>query len=119
MIVGACVNAAFAFTQPEIYKTFGGMAILPFYSRLWSQIVFPHIQIWVAGVALFELTCGVVMTLQGKKARFALLASGLFMFGLIPFWWGGAALMNLLLGMGMFWIASTDLEQTVFHSVGH
>lgn len=112
-LIGAFANGTTAFLMPEVYASFAQDAFFPFYTRLWASLVYPHIQLWILLVVLFELTLCVLLLSRGHRTRIGLLAATAFMFLLVPFWWSGASLFNVWFGLTMLWLNRTDFQQTI------
>lgn len=112
-LIGAFVNGTTAFLMPEIYASFAQNAFFPFYTDLWASLVYPHIQLWILLVVLFELAlCALLVSKEGRT-RTGLLVAAVFMFLLVPFWWNGASLFNVWFGLTMVWLSRTEFPQTI------
>ena len=112
-LIGAFVNGTTVFLMPEVYASFAQDAFFPFYTHLWASLVFPHIQLWILLVVLFELTLCVLLLSEGVRTRTGLLVAAVFMFLLVPFWWNGASLFNVWFGLTMLWLSRTEFPQTI------
>lgn len=96
-LLGAAINLRFAFLSPWIYREFASFAIIPFYKTLWNSAVIPHLQAWLILVVVFEIIIGIFILSKGNLVKIGLIAGITFNLFLIPFWWSGFALINLVL----------------------
>lgn len=112
-LIGAFVNGSTALMMPEIYATFAEDAFFPFYTQLWSTVVYPHIQLWILLVVGFELTLFWLLLSRGSRVRTGLLLASGFMLLLVPFWWNGATLFNVWFALTMLWLSRTDFPETI------
>ena len=113
MLAGAAVNAFFALTQPGIYDTFGDMAILPFYRNLWRSLVVPNILVFLALTVLFELTTGILLLSEGAAVKVGMGMAILFFLALVPFWWKGGAIINVVFAVIMALLLCYDYDKNI------
>ncbi len=116
-LIGVFANGATAILMPEVYATFAQDTFFPLYSRIWDSLVYPHIQLWLLLLVLFELTLCVLLLLKGQRTRLGLLLGAGFMFLLVPFWWDAAALFNLWFGLTMLWLSRSDYPFTIIETI--
>ena len=98
-LMGAMINLRFALLTPGIYQTFADFAVIALYKTLWSSIVMPNITIWLLLVVVFEIIVGIFVLNKGSFVKIGLMGGIVFNLMLIPFWWSGWALINLLLAL--------------------
>ena len=89
-------NVTLILTQPEMYAHFADMAIVPLYRNLWQSLVVPYLGFWLALVILFELTTGLLILSKGGWVKVGPVGAILFFLFLVPFWWQGGAILNLV-----------------------
>ena len=96
LLVGAVTNGFLALTQPEIYTSFSDTAIIPLYHELWQSLVMPYLEFWLRLTVLSELTMGILILSKGVWVKVGLVGSILFFLFLVPFWWEGGAIINIV-----------------------
>lgn len=116
-LIGAFVNGITAILMPDLYATFAQDAFFPFYSQFWAAQVYPHLQVWILLVVLFELTLCVLLLSKGQRTRIGLLLGAGFMFLLVPFWWNAATLINVWFGLTMLWLSRTNFPHTIVETI--
>ena len=67
--------------------------------------------------ATFEITLALLMLSKGRYARWGLIGGGLFMLAISPL--GVDTLPNILLAVGMFYLASKEYAQSAWEMVRH
>lgn len=102
--VGAAANTLMLLTGPQIYSGFADLAFFPFYRTLWRRLVVPKLGVWVAVVVAFEIGVGALLLAADPCARVGLILTAAFTPLLVPFWWGGGALVNVLLLALLLWL---------------
>jgi hypothetical protein len=98
-LAGAAVNAYLGLTQPQIYRSFADTALIPLYRDLWQSLVVPNLGFWLALTVAFEVTTGLLILSKGVRVKVGLGLGILFCLILVPFWWQGGALSNILLAL--------------------
>lgn len=98
-LAGAAVNAFLVLTQPQIYESFADMALIPLYRDLWQSLVVPYLGLWLALTIAFEVTTGILILSKGVRVKVGLGLGILFCLILVPFWWQGGALSNIVLAV--------------------
>ncbi len=96
MVAGAVANTFMTLTQPEIYASFADMSLIPLYRNLWYSLVVPYLEFWLALVIVFELTVGILILSKGPAVKVGLVGAILFFLFLVPFWWQGGSLLNIV-----------------------
>jgi hypothetical protein len=99
LLAGAGTNAYLALTQPEVYATFADTAIIPLYRNLWQTLVVPYLRFWLVLVVLLELTLGILILSKGIWVKVGLVGAIVFFLFLVPFWWEGAAIINIVFAL--------------------
>jgi hypothetical protein len=112
-LLGAIANATMGILAPATYETFGDASILPVYEELWTTLVYPHMRLFVLLVVIFELTMAGLLLSSGTWAKVGLVLALLFVLGLVPFWWQGAAVMNLILALPLLWLLRYDYPRSI------
>jgi len=110
---GAGANLIMLLVAPEIYKGFADLSFLPLYQSLWRRVVVPHLSVWVALLVAFEVGLGVLLLSPDPYARLGLISASVFTVFLVPFWWGGGALINVLLFGLMVWLLRFSYPEPV------
>ncbi len=111
--VGAVANTVMLLTAPEIYKGFADLSFLRFYRSLWRRLVVPRLGIWVTLVIAFELALGALLLAPDPYAHLGLILAAAFALFLVPFWWGGGALINVVLLALLIWLLRFDYPEGV------
>lgn len=115
---GAAANLFIYLANAQLYKGFADLAFLALYRELWSQVVFPRMGWFLAGVILLELGIAYALTRSGKIVQMGLAAAALFMAGLVPFWWNGGALGNVVIGLLCVWLFVYRYERPLWRWSG-
>jgi len=110
--VGAIVNTSFVISNPGIYTTFADETFLPIYLHLWKRIVLPNVHLMVGLVICFEIILSILLLMRGLIVRIALVLAAAFMMFLFPFWWAGAAVLNLVFSALLLWLASSGYPKS-------
>ncbi len=84
-LAGAVANLIMIIFQPEIYRSFANLALIPFYSNVWNSIVIPNLYLFVGLIIAFEISLGVLFLASRRFLPVAFLISLGFNIGLIPF----------------------------------
>jgi len=112
-IFGAATNLRFALTNSQIYADFASFAIIPFYRTFWTEIVMPNVITWILLVAAFEMLMAILILSKGKLVKIGLGGVVLFNLFLIPFWWFGWALINLVIALVQAFLLRGNYESSV------
>jgi hypothetical protein len=113
-LVGAAVNFTLLMTRPATYEGFADVAIVPFYKTLWRELVVPRLELWVGLVIAFEIALGLLLLGPGVYARVGLVLAAAFVAFLVPFWWGGGALINLAFLGVLIWLLRFDYPAAIW-----
>jgi hypothetical protein len=111
--VGAVANTLMLLTAPDIYEGFADLSFLPFYKTLWRRVILPRLPAWIALLVVFEIVAGALLLAADPYARLGLILAAAFALFLVPFWWGGGALVNLLLLALMVWLLRFDYTKAI------
>lgn len=111
--IGAAANAAMLLTSPDIYEDFADLAFFRFYRSLWRSLILPRLGIWVTLVIAFEVALGVLLLAADPYAHLGLILAAAFALFLVPFWWGGGALINVVLLALLIWLLRFDYPEGV------
>jgi len=106
--VGAVANTMMLLTSPQIYEGFADLSLLGFYRTLWRRLIVPNLGVWVALVIVFEIGVGALLLAPDPYARVGLILAAAFTLFLVPFWWGGGALVNVVLFALLLWLLGFD-----------
>ncbi len=110
---GGVANLLVFSTNAAVYEGFADQAVLPIYSSLWKELIYPRLWIFLPAVILLELGISYTLLKKGKVVRLAFGAAALFMGSLIPFWWNGGAAGNIFLGGLCLWLARYDYDRSL------
>jgi hypothetical protein len=99
--------------RPSIYEGFADLAFWSLYKSLWQDWVLPHLKLWIALLILFEFAVGALLLGSGVYPQIGLALAAAFMIFLIPFWWGGGALANLVLLALVAWLLRFDYAHSI------
>jgi hypothetical protein len=111
--IGAVANAVMLLTSPEIYDGFADLAFLRFYRTLWRRVVLPRLSVWVPLVVAFEVAAGTLLLAPDPYARLGLILAAAFTLFLVPFWWGGGALVNVLILALILWLMRFEYANSI------
>jgi hypothetical protein len=112
-MAGAVVNAFLALTQPEVYTTFADTSIVPVYRELWQSLVVPHLGFWLGLTVLFEITTGILILSKGVWVKVGLTLAILFFLFLVPFWWEGGAMINIVFALLVALLLRYDYDDSI------
>lgn len=101
---GAVANAIMLLAAPGIYEGFADLSLWRVYRSLWRRLVLPRLALWLAMVIAFEIGVGVLLLAPDPYARLGLVLAAAYTLFLVPFWWGGGAVINVLLLGLMVWL---------------
>jgi len=104
-LLGAIANSIILMTNPGMYLGFADLSIFPFYREAWTRFVIPHLVFFVGLILLFELGLVCSLLYKGLVVRLGLSLAAIFMLSLVPFWWAGGGLLNLVFALVLLWLA--------------
>lgn len=110
---GGVANLLVFSTNAAVYEGFADQAILPIYSSLWKELIYPRLWVFLPAVIFLELGISYALLKSGRVVRLAFGAAALFMGFLIPFWWNGGAAGNILLGGLCLWLARYEYDRSL------
>jgi hypothetical protein len=96
-----------------MYETFADAAILPFYRNLWESLVYPSIRLFLIPVVLAELAMAWLLLQSGAYVKVGLGLALAFTLFLVPFWWQGGAIANLVLAIPLLWLLRRDYARSI------
>mgnify|MGYP000008675952 CR=1 FL=1 len=111
-LLGAIINLQFALLNPHVYQEFAKFALIVFYKILWNSIVMPYLTTWLMLVVIFEIALGAFILSRGNLVKIGLVGGITFNLFLIPFWWSGWALINLLLVLLQVLLLKEEYDST-------
>ncbi|MFN2290773.1 MAG: hypothetical protein ACK2UC_06260 [Anaerolineae bacterium] len=112
-LLGAVANAAIGIFAPSTYETFADASILSLYEELWTTIVYPQMRLFLLLVVALELSMAWLLLVSGVRVKAGLILALGFVLGLIPFWWQGGAVINLLLALPLLWLLRYDYPRSI------
>ena len=115
--MGAIANVIMVAVQPDLYQDFASLALVPFYRQAWEQFVLPNLVVAIMGVAAFELVLALLMVRPNPSARVGLALTAAFMLALVPFWWAGGAVANVLLASFAAWLATGNYRSSAVQTL--
>jgi hypothetical protein len=65
-------------------------------------------------VVVFEMALAFGLLYKGPIVRGTLSLAGIFMLLLVPFWWSGGSLLNLVFASMLFWQAQSEYPTAVW-----
>jgi len=101
----------------EVYDSFADLAFLRCYTSMWRTLILPHLTLWVVALIVFELTVAVLLTLRGRAVTIGLVMAGLFVLFLIPFWWSGGAVVNVVLFVPIVWLVFQEFPRSTWQRI--
>ena len=104
-LLGAIANAIILIINPDMYRGFADIAILSFYYEAWTRYVNPNLPLLVGLIVAFELFLFFSLISSGLFVRLGLLLAASFMLFLVPFWWSGGGLLNLVFFLLLMWLS--------------
>lgn len=111
--LGAIANTAMASFSPSLYEHFADTALLTFYTDLWQDLVYPNIRLFLIPVILLELAIAWLLLQSRMYVKGGLLIALLFDLFLVPFWWQGGGIANLLLALPLAWLLRFHYPLTI------
>jgi hypothetical protein len=111
--LGAVANIIMLVTSPKIYEGFADLSFFDFYRALWRRLVVPNLGIWMTLVIVFEIGVGALLLAPDPYARLGLILAAAYALSLAPFWWGGGALLNVVLLLPMLWLLRFDYPDSM------
>lgn len=111
--LGAIANTAMAILAPSVYESFADAALLTLYTDLWNDLVYPNIRLFLIPVILLELAIAWLLLQSRIYVKAGLLIALLFDLFLVPFWWQGGAIANLILAVPLAWLLRFDYPLTI------
>jgi hypothetical protein len=112
-LLGAIANTTMGLFTPAVYETFADSSLLPLYRNLWETLVYPNIRLFLIPVVLFELALAWLLPKSGSYVKVGLGMTLAFMLLLVPFWWQGGAIANLLLALLLLWLLRYDYPRSI------
>jgi hypothetical protein len=103
-LVGAMANSLMGLFSPNIYDSFADLAFLPLYRDLWESLILPYLCLWLVLVVVFEAGTGLLILSKGRRVKIGLAAGIVFCLFLVPFWWAGGALLNVVFALIQVWL---------------
>ena len=73
----------------------------------------PYLTTWLALVIIFEVSVGILILSKVKPVKFGLTGGIAFNLILIPFWWSGWSLINLLLVIVQSILLKEEYESSI------
>ena len=113
LLGGAAANAFIGLTQPDLYASFADVALLALYRDLWRSLVLPYLGAWLALVVAFESVTGLLILSRAVWVKVGLAAALLFFLFLVPFWWQGGALINILFTVLVAWLMRYEYDRSI------
>jgi len=112
-LLGAIANTYMGLFTPSVYETFADGSILPLYRNLWNTLVYPWIRLFLIPVVLVELSLAWLLLKSGTYVKVGLGIALAFTLFLVPFWWQGGAVANLLLALPLLWLLRHDYPRSI------
>jgi hypothetical protein len=112
-ILGAVANGAMGLLARSVYEGFADLAILPLYRDLWAKVVYPNIGVLLVALILAELLMAWLLLGSGAPVKVGLILALAFTLGLVPFWWQGGAVANILLALVLVWLLRGDYPRSI------
>jgi hypothetical protein len=116
-ILGAVANVVMLIASPELYSEFASASFLTIYKQLWFSIVYPNLGLLLGVVILLEGMIAIFLLSKGKYVKIGLLLATMFMLVLVPFWWYGGSLMNLIFALIFIWLYRFSYPTTMWESI--
>jgi hypothetical protein len=110
---GAIANAVILLTAPDIYEGFADLSFFRFYRTIWLGFILPRIGLWITLLVIFEIVTGVLLLASGRYAYFGLALAAGYTALLVPFWWGGGGIINILLFGVMVWLLRFPYPESI------
>lgn len=99
---------------PQAYEGFADYAFFSFYTSLWNSIILPYLPLWIVLLILFEFAVSFLLLGKGKKPKIGLILAAFFCLVLVPFWWNGGAIINIILLFVILWLLRFEYPDPVF-----
>jgi hypothetical protein len=75
--------------------------------------VVPHLGFWLGLTVFFELTTGILILSKGIWVRLGLVLAILFFLFLVPFWWEGGAMINIVFALIVAPLLRYDYDMSI------
>jgi hypothetical protein len=112
-LLGAIANTYMGLFTASVYETFADSSLLPLYRNVWETLVYPNIRLFLIPVVLFELALAWLLIKSGSYVKAGLGMALAFMLLLVPFWWQGGVIANLLLALLLLWLLRYDYPRSI------
>ena len=112
-LLGAIANTFMGLLSPSMYESFADTSILTFYRSLWESVVYPAISLFLIPLVLIELAMAWLLLQSGTYVKVGLGLALAFTLFLIPFWWQGGAIANLVLAVPLLWLLRYDYPRSI------
>jgi hypothetical protein len=112
-LLGAIANTYMGLATPSVYETFADDSIVPLYRNVWDTLVYPRIQLCLVPVVLIELSIAWLLLKSGTHVKVGLGIALAFLLFVVPFWWQGGAVVNLLLALVLLWLLRHDYPGSI------
>jgi hypothetical protein len=83
------------------------------HTDLWQDLVYPNIRLFLVPVILLELAIAWLLLHSKNYVKFGLVVALLFDLFLVPFWWQGVAISNLVLALPLAWLLRFPYPLTI------
>ena len=113
LLSGGIANTIIVLTNPDLYSGFADLSLLPLYQQLWVNLIIPNLQFMIGLVVMLEWLIAVLLLGKRFAVKLGSVIGGVFMVLLIPFWWSGAGILNLVFALILFWLATSEYPSSV------
>ncbi len=117
-LLGALANIYMGVFSPSVYEAFADGSLLPIYRNLWHTVVYPWIRLFLIPLVLVELSIAWLLLQSGSMVKVGLGIALAFTLLLVPFWWQGGAVANLILALGLLWLLRHDYPRSIPEILG-
>ncbi len=114
-LIGSITNFLILIFKPGLYTTFADLSLLEAYRTAWADVVLPNLNVMILIVAAFEFALAILIASKEGAVQTGLVLAMAFMLFLIPFWWAGGALINIIFAVLLAWLARYDYPESFTH----
>ena len=100
-LAASLFNTNTALTQPEVYQTYGDMAVLELYRRFINDFFSEHTQAIVLAIASGQLSIGALLTGSGHMLKMGVVGGIIFLVAITPLGVGSAFPSTLLMATAL------------------
>jgi hypothetical protein len=103
-LAGGIMHIYLITSSPALYESFADFSFLEVYTSMWHSIILPNLSIWVSVLIVFEFAVSILLLNRDPFARIGFILAAIFILFLVPFWWNGGAIINIVFFIVVVWL---------------